>query len=81
MKDSQEATPRQSAELTVTQAIKRAKEWQESDELMIAPEIVTALLEAAEGFDTQAARVAELTEIHACEKCDLCEDHHAGTGE
>jgi len=54
-----EAT-RPSAELTVKQAIKRTKEWQESDELAIAPEIITALLEAAESYDSAAAQIATL---------------------
>ncbi len=51
---------RPSAELTLKQAIQQTKEWQESDELAIAPEIITALLDAADSFDTLKRRVERL---------------------
>lgn len=36
------------AELTTAEAVRQAKEWQENSEMMIAPEIVTALIEGCE---------------------------------
>lgn len=42
-------------ELTIEQAVKAAHEWQQNDELVCPPEIITALLE---GCESRAALVA-----------------------
>lgn len=57
---TKESEPRmKSIELTTTEAVKAAREWQENSEMMIAPEIITALIEGCESL-LETARSAAL---------------------
>lgn len=67
-----------SSELTTVEAIRRAHEWQESSEMLIAPEIVTALIEGCQASIAVLERTMLVPMLLWCPECGA---RHIDVGE